>query len=148
MATTQGRGDFTNDMTASGSLIAGSGAYSESLTVSGVPVFLEEFVAKFVRYTGSGVSGKTVELTGINRAHLLYFHRTEQTGTVRIPTTCTADGDTGDVIRRNTQGVPAQDLNLDAPPAGASQTLTINTFSAHINELDGLYRIFAIGTST
>ncbi len=84
-----------------------------------------------------------------HRARAVNLQRPWDSGYLRSRASVTApEKRTGDVIRRNTNKDPAQDLNLDAPPAGTSQTLTINTSSVHMNELDGLFRIFVIGIST
>lgn len=95
-------------------------------------------------YTGSGLLGKTVTLTGINRAHVLLIFRDDAAAegcVLALPM-----GATGDVRDRNlSEGGSEVVLNLNAPGAGA-QTLTINSTAGSRNA-DGVnYRLLVIGT--
>ncbi|MCB9935968.1 MAG: hypothetical protein H6840_09770 [Planctomycetes bacterium] len=100
-----------------------------------------------VAYTGSGSSGKTVTLTGINRAHFLFVERYDTTTQARW-IGCPM-GDTGAInMHATTSGGNITTLSLNAPAAGTAQTLTINTTDGSLNANGQAYRILVIGTST
>ena len=106
-----------------------------------------EIVTRIVRYTGDGVSGLTVTLTGINRAHVMHFQRydtNDSTGfTISIP-----DGDTGSVFFRGTDASGDNTISLDAPAAGTDQILTINNTATGFNANGVTYRAAITGTRT
>ena len=100
-----------------------------------------------VEYTGSGSSGKTVALSGINRAYYLRFWRA--TTATQSPNTTIPNGTTGTQIRRaDSTGFTASDISLDAPSTGNTQTLTLNSTSSDVNASGITYRIMVMGTST
>jgi hypothetical protein len=103
--------------------------------------------AVVVEYTGSGSSGKTVTLTGINRAHAIFIQRYDAASTHPWDI-CLPMGSTGTVYRRSTSGIGAGDYSLSAPSAGTAQVLTINDTGSHHNASGVTYRLLAIGTPT
>lgn len=102
--------------------------------------------AKTVDYTGSGSSGKTVTLTGINRAHHLFIVRNDASASEA--TWWFAGGGTGTIRRMAFSNTTGTECSLDAPAAGSAQTLTINTNGVWINGSAVSYRIFVVGTPT
>lgn len=102
-----------------------------------------------IDYTGSGSSGKTVTLTGINRAHHLFIARND--ASCNDATWWFAGGSTGTIRRiafSSPTGGTGTECSLDAPAAGTSQVLTINATAAWINASGVSYRIFVVGTPT
>lgn len=97
-------------------------------------------------YTGSGVSGKTVALNGINRAHWLMQTRYDAYGADQ--SFVFALGSTGAQRRVATNATTGTDVSLDAPGAGSSQTLTINSNGSWINGSGVAYRLLVFGTPT
>jgi hypothetical protein len=96
-------------------------------------------------YTGSGSSGKTVPLTGINRASSIVICRivnsSDNVGQ------CTPNGATGSHhIHFYNSVTLASVMSLDAPAAGTSQTLTINSTNAAVNQSSIAYTAIVMGT--
>jgi hypothetical protein len=115
-----------------------------------VLAFTPELAGKRIEcfeYTGSGLSGKTVALTGINRAHALLIFRDDAATAgclFALPM-----GDTGATRVRDLAGGGADtDISLDAPGAGVAQTLTINSIDGSRNAEGVSYRLLVIGTHT
>jgi hypothetical protein len=100
-----------------------------------------------IAYTGSGVSGKTVTLTGINRAHAIFMQRYDTTSSVVFNISLPM-GATGTIYRRATNGYGGSEFSLNAPAAGTAQTLTINNTGSDNNASGVTYRLLVIGTST
>ena len=154
MILTHGTGEFSNGVTAGGAITAASGVFSDSLTVSGVPVATGvEFVTAIIDYVGNAShfrppgSLNFVTLSGINRAHwLLTFNNSTQLAESRQ---CIPAGETGDVeFQRlyDTGAAISSNLTLDAPPPGVSQVLTINSFQLDLNFPGTPYRLYVVGT--
>jgi hypothetical protein len=98
-----------------------------------------------IAYTGNGSSGRTVTLTGINRAHwIMIFRYTTTDG--NSPQWMMPIGNTGTQIVRDGGGFQNSTCSLDAPAAGTSQVLTINNTLSQMNQNTIAYRIIAIGT--
>lgn len=96
------------------------------------------------QYVGTGSTGKTVTLTGINRAHMIIISRF--TTTTQSPNLIHAVGTTGTQIRRAfSTGATGSDVSLDAPTSANSQVLTLNTTSADVNASGVTYSITVIG---
>lgn len=97
-------------------------------------------------YSGSGSSGKTITLTGINRASWILI--TRQDATTSVPIECMANGSTGSVRIHNVGngGTNTTWFSLDAPAAGSSQSLTLNTTDATVNASGITYNVLVIGT--
>jgi len=95
-------------------------------------------------YVGSGSSGKTVTLTGVNRAYLVIIMSPNvgPNGGMFIPF-----GTTGNFSHTTFNSVNLS-VSLDAPSAGTAQVLTINTNNTAVNQNGTTYHIFAIGTPT
>lgn len=104
-------------------------------------------ICRTVSYTGSGSSGKTVTLTGINRAHVLSIFKSDNSGTNDQNWSYPAGG-TGSQTVRNTAGSSSNWVSLDAPAAGTNQVLTINSTAANENASGVNYRIVVWGTPT
>jgi len=105
-------------------------------------------ICRTVSYSGSGSSGKTVTLTGINRAHFIVIMRSPNTTTegtnLAFPL-----GATGTITKRLTSsGAAATTLSLDAPAAGTDQVLTINNTETSDNASGVGYAVLIIGTPT
>lgn len=101
-----------------------------------------------ISYTGNGTSGRTVTLTGINRAHFLIFFDTTSSSDIQMIMAGPL-GTTGTIRKRRTgDGQDATDLSLDAPSAGTSQVLTINNTSGGMNNNGDGFALLVIGTST
>lgn len=95
-------------------------------------------------FTGSGTTGKTVTLTGINRAHALLIFRDD--GATEGCVLSLPMGATGNLRDRNLGDGSSQIvLNLDAPGSGP-QTLTINSTAGSRNASGVAYKLLAIGT--
>ncbi|MCL4729465.1 MAG: hypothetical protein KJ044_03375 [Planctomycetes bacterium] len=106
----------------------------------------QAYVMESVEYTGSGSSGKTVTLTGINRAHLLVFFNQSNTGSIWVYL-AVPFGATGTVTARAlADGSRVTSLSLDAPSAGTSQVLTINNTLSNFNASSNTYRLWVVGT--
>ena len=152
MVRTQGTGDFTEDVvTVGGTATAPSGTFSDSLTISGVPVLTGTpstppvLVDKFIRYTGTGVNPNVIELTGINRLHQLTLIRANA-DLNKVPQLAMPQGETGPMITRNTNKQAGfGGLSVDAPNPGVSQLLSINTVSVALNEDGKPYRLHING---
>jgi hypothetical protein len=123
---------------------AGAAKYAkfEDLHPSGA-----NLVSNVIAYTGSGSSGKTVTLTGINRAYAIIIQRYQPDSThqwdVSLP-----GGSTGTVYRRATNGYGGSEYSLSAPSAGSNQVLTINDTGSDHNANGVAYRLLVIGTPT
>ncbi|MEZ5992254.1 MAG: hypothetical protein R3E76_07860 [Planctomycetota bacterium] len=104
-------------------------------------------VPSLISYIGSGSSGKTVTLTGINRA---YYIRVVPTSisSANAPNTAAPAGSTG-AIRRWSDPYSGSDTtwSLSAPFAGSAQVLTINNTYAEDNQSSQTYEIYVVGTS-
>lgn len=119
-----------------------SGSHGANITWNNV---IKEGKATVIEYTGSGVSGKTVTLTGINRAHYIVVVNLRNTG--RTAVAYPVDGATGTLLGRRWDGNPEQSwMSLDAPAAGTAQTLTINTTDVTVNENTYTHKIYVVGT--
>ena len=104
-------------------------------------------ICRTVSYTGSGSSGLTVTLTGINRAYFLLWFRDD--ATTNEPELASPVGATGTTrFRRTGTGGQATTISLDAPSAGTSQVVTINNTGGGMNATSGNYRLLIIGTPT
>lgn len=105
-------------------------------------------VSTTIQYTGSGSSGKTVTLTGINRVSAFFVFCESNGGNVGYLFS-TPHGNTGTVYARYSDTGSRQSFfSLNAPAAGVAQVLTINTTSGGVNGNTVTYRILAIGTPT
>lgn len=103
-----------------------------------------ENVLRVIAYTGSGSSGLTVALTGVNRAiAMLWLH----TGSDAVaPAIAISAGASGSTRWRGTDGAATDTtISLDAPSPGAAQTLTINHTHAAMNASGASYRLLVIG---
>ena len=101
-----------------------------------------------IEYTGSGASGKTVTLTGINRAYSIVFFNQSNNGSVWVYQAL-PNGSTGTLKSRAlADGSVVSTLSLDAPSAGTAQVLTISNNSVNFNANLNTYRLLVIGTST
>lgn len=101
-----------------------------------------------ISYTGSGVSGKTVTLTGINRAHVILLMK-QATGGTANGTLYMPLGATGSITHNdlaNATGYTEDSLN--APAAGTDQVLTINTTHGSRNTSGVTYHVVVWGTPT
>jgi len=101
-----------------------------------------------INWTGTGSSGATVTLTGINRLHyILVFRDTNNTAgmVVAMP-----QGLTGTTRWRFTDGSSGGNtsISLNAPSVGVAQILTINNTTGSWNASGATYRAILIGTST
>lgn len=138
--------DLTSSDAVSGVLGLGNGGTGATGAAAAL-VNLGTLKAVVVGYSGSGSSGKTVTLTGINRAHLLAIMRYD--GTTRTPALSMPLGATGGLASQWFSGTSSPpSLSLDGPAAGAAQTLTLNTTHDGVNGSGVAYRLVAIGTST
>jgi hypothetical protein len=104
----------------------------------------QNLVASVIAYTGSGSSGKTVSLAGINRAHAMVIQRYDGVASTQFDI-CLPAGATGAVYRRVSNGYGAADASLNAPSVGSAQTLTINDTGGDWNSNGASYRVFVIG---
>ena len=115
---------------------------------SEVLAYASEIIAnkrtEIVSYIGSGESGTTVTLTGVNRAQVILIFRDDSTTegcVIALPL-----GATGHIRDRNlSDGTTAIVLNLNAPGTGA-QTLTINSNTGSRNANGVPYKLLVIGT--
>lgn len=106
----------------------------------------QNYVAEVIEYTGSGSSGKTVGLTGINRVHAFLVFDNRGSGNIGFMLAMPR-GATGTINARfSDTGSNQTFFSLNAPAAGTLQTLTINTTSGAVNASGQNYRILAIGT--
>lgn len=122
-----------------------SASQTDAVTIANL---FGEGKAVVIEYTGSGSSGKTVTLTGINRASAIVFFNQSNAGSVwayiALP-----DGSTGTVTSRSmANGSIIKTLSLDAPAAGTAQVLTISNTSTNFNGSANTYRLLVIGTPT
>lgn len=102
---------------------------------------------KVLSYVGSGSSGKTVTLTGINRLHYAILSRVD--AVTRNPNIVSANGATGTVTRRNTTaGTTASDISMGTQGAGSSQIMTLNNTSNDDNENGVTFVLMYCGTPT
>ncbi|MCA8936356.1 MAG: hypothetical protein KDB68_09115 [Planctomycetes bacterium] len=105
-------------------------------------------ISSIVSYTGSGNSGKTVTLTGINRAHCILLMR-QGTGSPGNVSLYVPGGATGTITHNDlANGAGFNEDSLNAPAAGTAQTLTINTTHGSRNADGVSYRALVIGTPT
>jgi hypothetical protein len=96
-----------------------------------------------VTYTGSGETGRTVALSGINRAHaIVLMGRTDG----RAISLTLPSGSTGSVTFKDASGSNESSFSLDAPSPGTSQTLTINNTLDDFNATDEEYDMLVFGT--
>lgn len=103
-------------------------------------------ICRTVSYTGSGSSGKTVTLTGINRAYAMLVMK-QATGASANVALYLPLGATGTITHNdlaNATGYAEDSLN--APSAGTAQTLTLNTTHGSRNASGVTYHVLAIGT--
>ena len=107
----------------------------------------QTLICRTVAYVGSGSSGKTVTLTGINRAFALTIFKSDNSGT-NDQNWSHPQGATGAQTVRNTAGNSSNWVSLDAPAAGTSQVLTINSTGGNENTNGVHYRIMVWGTPT
>lgn len=99
-----------------------------------------------IEYTGSGSSGKTVTLTGINRAYMIYQCR-DAAGSG--PSSSWPMGNTGTInLKYDADGSNHTAWSLSAPAAGTAQVLTINSTNGAWNASGVVFRLLVIGTST
>ncbi len=108
----------------------------------------QKLICRTLSYTGSGSSGKTVTMTGINRAHVIKIFRTE-TNLIGLQE-CYPLGATGNTPNRNSTngGLGTTNVSLNAPSAGTSQVMTLNNTDTSMNASGGSYAVLVIGTST
>lgn len=119
-----------------------SAGATDSITIS---TLFGEGKSVTLQYTGTGVSGNTVSLVGINRASFIVISR--RTTTSQAVNLIHADGATGTQIRRSfSTGATGSDVSLDGPAAGTSQTLTINNTKTDDNASGVTYTLSVIGT--
>jgi hypothetical protein len=85
----------------------------------------QNYIVTPVSYTGNGSSGRTLTLTGINRAHVIYFF--EDSSSTVEPHLMMPGGGTGTQRIRNMSGATNTNFSLSAPAAGTAQVLTMNT---------------------
>ncbi|MBP9893076.1 MAG: hypothetical protein KBG84_14330, partial [Planctomycetes bacterium] len=105
-------------------------------------------ITRTVEYSGSGSSGKTVTLTGINRAHWLQIQRIDSTGSISDVAAFPL-GNTGTTrLRFLANGNTNTEFSLDAPAAGTNQVLTINGTDGSYNASGITYRLVVAGTPT
>lgn len=105
-------------------------------------------ITRTVEYSGSGSSGKTVTLTGINRAHWLQIQRIDSTGSISDVAGVSL-GNTGTTrLRFLANGNTNTEFSLDAPAAGTNQVLTINGTDGSYNASGITYRLVVAGTPT
>lgn len=108
--------------------------------------------AVVVEYTGSGSSGKTVTLTGINRAHYLLIHNVSGNYNAQMvdwmPKGNTGSAGAGNYARYSGGNATGGELSLSAPSAGSDQVLTINATHGSLNASGVTYRVLVIGTPT
>ncbi|CAG0949066.1 hypothetical protein PLCT2_00069 [Planctomycetaceae bacterium] len=105
-------------------------------------------ITRTVEYSGSGSSGKTVTLTGINRAHWLQIQRIDSTGSISDVAAFPL-GNTGTTrLRFLASGNTNTEFSLDAPAAGTNQVLTINGTDGSYNASGITYRLVVAGTPT
>ncbi|MCC6573289.1 MAG: hypothetical protein IT462_05800 [Planctomycetes bacterium] len=110
----------------------------EALGIAGVGLF-----ATVISYTGTGSSGATVTLTGINRAHCIMIMRWDTSG-ADVLFSFLGGATTGEVVRDSGANA-ANWLLVDAPAAGTSQVMTLNT-TGNGNGSGVAYRAVVIGT--
>jgi hypothetical protein len=120
-----------------------SAGQTDAVTIANL---ISSGMCKTVDYTGSGSSGKTVTLTGINRAHHLFIVRND--ASANEATWWFAGGSTGTIRRMAFSNTTGTECSLNAAADGVAQTLTINTTGAWINASGVSYRILVIGTPT
>jgi hypothetical protein len=104
-------------------------------------------ICRTASYTGSGSSGKTVTLTGINRAYFIILMRSPNTTTEAFNISLPLGG-TGSVTRRLTNGQASTTWSLDAPAAGTSQVLSINNAASDDNANGVDYALLVVGSPT
>lgn len=106
-----------------------------------------ENVLRVIAYTGSGSSGLTVALTGVNRAiAMLWLHAGSD---AVAPAIAIPAGTSGSTRWRGTDGGATDTtISLDAPSPGVAQTLTINHTHAAMNASGASYRLLVIGAPT
>jgi hypothetical protein len=111
---------------------------------NGQAVFRGGSPTDVVSYTGTGISGHTATLTGINRAHALaLMGRSTGLGiALALP-----GGATGALtFKHAATGGNEASFSLDAPAAGVAQVLTISNALAAFNDGGEVYDILVIGT--
>ena len=156
MITTFGSGEFTVGVTASGSAVAPTGTFSDSLTVSGVPVATGvELVTTIVGYIGNATGVfrpdtlNFVTLSGINRVH--WMQVLNASNQVTQSQHAMPLGETGDVVFRrlyDNGASQSSQMALDAPLPGVSQVLEIDSFQTTLNFPGIPYRLYIVGTPT
>jgi hypothetical protein len=98
-------------------------------------------------YAGTGSSGATVTLDGVNRAHFIIIANLTTSGT--WPVLCIPNGGTGTVTSwLFANGVHNTVMSLGAQSAGTSQVLTLNTTAGNWNASSNTYVIMYAGTPT
>ena len=127
MATTRGSGDFTENVTASGSVTAPTGTYSLSLTVSGLPVItsLVESENGFFLETVTGTIA-LIERAPYSRDIINFTGQTtggSVSGTLSIDGT-DVDGITNEVW--NTSQVTSTATGANSIPVGGRMLLTLS----------------------
>ncbi|MCA8916134.1 MAG: hypothetical protein KDB90_12040, partial [Planctomycetes bacterium] len=101
---------------------------------------------KSFTHTGTGSSGATLTLTGINRAHVILVSRqgtTTQNRNWGLPRGSTGNFNRTSISSGSVQG---NGFSLDAPASGSSQVLTFNTNSSDCNGSGVGYDIIVWGT--
>ncbi|KAA0214880.1 hypothetical protein EDM80_06025 [bacterium] len=105
-------------------------------------------ICRTVSYTGSGTSGKTVTLTGINRAHAILIMKMATGASANVPLYLPL-GATGSVTHNDLANATGYtEDSLSAPAAGSNQVLTINTTHGSRNANGTTYHIVVWGTPT
>ncbi len=105
-------------------------------------------ICRTVSYTGSGSSGKTVTLTGINRAHAILIMKMATGASANVPLYLPL-GATGPITHNDLANATGYtEDSLSAPVAGTDQVLTINTTHGSRNAGGVTYHVVVWGTPT
>lgn len=121
-----------------------------SSDAAGEPVvnLISPLIGVVIRYVGNGVSGRTVQLSGINRAHMIWMVNVDAAEDNTNYAIALPGGDTGSIIHRRTDAFSATAWELDAPAQGTDQLLTINSTVLGQNQNGKDYRLWVQGTPT
>lgn len=119
-----------------------SASQTDAVTIANL---MQHGKAVVVEYTGSGSSGKTVTLTGINRAHHIFIGNHSNSG--YSPFVGWPKGGTGTQTCMATQnGNHSSELSFGTQAAGSSQVLTVNSTTGFFNASGHTYRVLVVGT--